>query len=131
MKKITLLACIMFVFLAGTGRSAEYANKWVKYADDKSTSYSIDKNSISKNDSGNYYVLVMMVPYKNNVFNKKLKRTDVAYVYSEQEVDLKHNLSRIISLHVYNKKGDEVTSDTYSMKGDDIPKNRDTSRIFL
>jgi hypothetical protein len=100
---------------------AEYKNNWVKYADDKSTSYSIDRNSIITTTSGNYYVLVLMVPYKDNIFNAKLNRSDVAYAFSEQEIDINNNLQRSITLHIYDKKGNELMSDEYSLKGSDIP----------
>ena len=109
-------------FICSHGISGEYKNEWVKYTDDKSTSYSIDKRNIVKNDLGNYRVLLLLKPYKDNVLNKKLNRTDVAYIYSEQEIDLVHNLFKVISFNVYNKSDKLVSSVTYTMKGGDVPK---------
>jgi hypothetical protein len=121
MKRISVFVCLIVCLSLSLGISAENRNDWVKYADDKSTSYSIDRNSIFRNNSGNYYVLILMVPYKNNAFNTRLKRSDIAYVYSEQEVDVTNSLHRVISLHLYNKDGKEIASDAYSLKGIDVP----------
>ena len=120
--KISLFASFIVCLSLSLGICAEYRNDWVKYADDNSTSFSIDRNSVLRNDAGNYYVLILMVPYKNNVFNRKFNRSDVAYVYSEQEVDVANSLHRVISVHAYNKGGKEIASDAYSLKGTDVPK---------
>lgn len=122
MRKVALFVCMIICFTYSHGVSGEYKNEWVKYGDDKSTSYNIDKNSIVKNDVGNYHVLILLKPYKDNVLNKKLKRTDVAYVFSDQEIDLVHNLFKVISFKVYNKYDKLVASVTYTMKGGDVPK---------
>jgi hypothetical protein len=117
---VCLIALIMGRAVS-IGRAADYKNDWIKYADDRSTSYSIDKNSIVKNESGNYWVLILMVPYKNNVFNRKFNRSDIAYVYFEMEVDIANNLYRITSAHAYSKEGTKVLSEAYSLKGNDVP----------
>jgi hypothetical protein len=121
-KRIGLFTSFIVCLSLSVGICADYRNDWVKYADDNSTSFSIDRNSILMNDSGNYYVLVLMVPYKNNVFNIKFKRSDIAYVFSEQEIDVAKSLHRVISVRAYNKDGKEVAADAYSLKGTDFPK---------
>jgi len=122
MKRIALIICIIVCFIYSSSVFAGYQNDWVKYADDNLISFSLDRNSIAKNNAGNYNVLILMVPHKNNVFNKKFNRTDIAYVYSEQEIDIINNLHRVTSLYAYDKKGKEVMSDAYSLKKGDLPK---------
>jgi len=116
-----LLATATLCCLASIGECAEYTNAWVKYADDKSTAYSIDVNSIMRNGAGNYYVFVMMTPYKDNVFNKRLKRTDIAYVYAENEIDTVKSRIRTLAMHAFDKKGNEVLTDTYAHTGEVPP----------
>ena len=118
MNGIALLATVIACCVSNLAECAEYTNVWVKYADDKSISYNIDKNSIMRNPEGNYYVLVMMVPYKDNVFNKRLNRSDIAYGYSEQELDIVNNLHRVLSCRFYDKKDHELMNDTYAHTGD-------------
>ena len=121
MNCLALLATMIVCCISSLGECGEYKNAWVKYADDKSTSYSIDANSIMRNDAGNYYVLVMMVPYKDNVFNKRLNRSDVAYVYTENEIDIAKNLIRALSFRAFDKKGREVLKDSYAHTGEVPP----------
>lgn len=121
MNRVALLATMIICCISSLGECGEYKNAWVKYADDKSTSYSIDANSIMRNEAGNYYVLVMMVPYKDNVFNKRLNRSDIAYVYTENEIDILKNLVRTLSLRAFDKKGREVLTDSYVHTGEVPP----------
>ena len=121
---IALLATVIAFCISSLGECGEYKNAWVKYADDRSTSYNIDANSIMRNDSGSYYVLVMMVPYKDNVFNKRLSRSDVAYLYSESEIDITKNLIRDLSVRAFDKKGREVLNDSYAHTGE-LPPFKD------
>ena len=118
MNGIALLAFVIACCVSSLGQCGAYKNNWVKYADDRSTSYNIDTNSIMRNASGNYYVLVMMIPYKDNVFNKRLGRSDVAYVYSEQEIDITKNLIRVLSMRAFDDKGREVLKDSYAHTGE-------------
>lgn len=121
MNYIALLAIAITCCVSSLGECTEYENAWVKYADDKTTSYSIDTNSIMRNNSGNYYVLTMTVPYKDNVFNKRLNRSDIAHVYTENEIDIAKNLIRVLSFRAYDKKGREVLNDSYANTGDVPP----------